>query len=333
MPHAQGVTFSSPPERSEGGGRGGGLLLLLALAACDRPAGPATGSAPASAASPGSTHRMEAPDDAAPPAGEARVAGELRSGACEGLRMDDRRPGLWAGRCGGREVVLTLATREDPQRWRPAAALHRLDRGLGFGVVATTVRRELSLRELAGAVGGVRPQEAEAMLASLAVKADGTVTAAVVAVPGATRLRATRWSREEQVWTRLVEGASEPSAAQASEADGWVKVLVLDYLAASILRRTVEQDESGHLWLVDNRVAFVEHPESYALEQQLARLRRVQRWPAGLEAVGRLDERRLAELLAPGEYDEWLVHRRARGEVAIRARALGSWLRAQGVVR
>ena len=133
------------------------------------------------------------------------------------------------------------------------------------------------------------------------------------------------------MWSRLAEGPNEPPEAQRREVRDWTAVLVLDYLSANILRRTIEQEDgAGRLWLVDNRSAFVEHPESFALDQQLAKLRRVQRWPDGLAAsLGRLDEAKLEALLAPGEYDDWLVHRRARAEVAIRARALGSWLRAR----
>ena len=105
---------------------------------------------------------------------EAVLASELATGACEGLHPDRERPGLVAGRCGGLEVVLTLATLDDPQRWRPALGLYRLDRGLGLGVVATTVRRELSLRELGQAASD------GAVVERLAVKADGRVRRTLV---------------------------------------------------------------------------------------------------------------------------------------------------------
>ena len=99
------------------------------------------------------------------------------------------------------------------------------------------------------------------------------------------------------------------------------------HLSAAILRRTVEQDEQGRLWLVSNQGAFLEHPEQFAVDQLLGRLKRCRRWPPGLPGgLERLDEPTLERLLQPGEYEQWLVHRRALREVGIRRRALLTWL-------
>ncbi|MCS6901021.1 MAG: hypothetical protein RMJ98_14655, partial [Myxococcales bacterium] len=168
------------------------------------------------------------------------------------------------------------------------------------------------------------------LAAEVAVQPAGVVDGAVVELPGRTTRKATRWSYEEQWWTRLAESTEELGPKEQALAEDWVATLVLDYLSGTILRRNVEQDEAGRLWLVDNRETFLERPEAYAVAQILGRLKRCRRWPAGLRAaLGRLDVAELDRRLRPGSYEHWLVYPRALREVGVRRRALASWLEAQ----
>jgi hypothetical protein len=224
-------------------------------------------------------------------------------------------------------VLLLLATQEDPQRYRSSVALFRLSGALGLRVVPRTEARSFTLREL---LDGAEDDRARRWLtAEVAVQPGGVVDGAVVELPEATQNKATRWSNEEQQWTRLVESAGELTPQEQVLAEDWVSVLVLDYLSGAILRRSVEQDEAGRLWLVDNRETFLERPEAHAVAQLLGRLKRCRRWPAGLrEALRRLDAGELDRRMRAGEYERWLVHQRALREVGVRRRALATWLEA-----
>jgi hypothetical protein len=194
-------------------------------------------------------------------------------------------------------------------------------------IVPRTDPRELTLREL---LDGAEDEETRRWIgAEAAVKPGGTVSAAEIQLPGATRTRATRWSNEEQRWTRLAESAEALPPEQRAQAEDWVALLTLDYLAGAILRRSVEEDEAGRLWLLDNQGTFLERPEPYAVDQLLGRLKRCRQWPEGLRGrLERLDEGELERRLRSGEYEAWLVHRRALQEVGVRRRALAAWLAA-----
>lgn len=246
---------------------------------------------------------------------------------CRGLQSAPRHPGYLAARCDERASLLLLATREEPQRHRPPVALFRLAEALGVRVVPRTEARELTLREL---LDGAEDEETRRWIgAEAAVKPGGTVSAAVIQLPGLTRTRATRWSNEEQRWTRLAESAEALPPQQQAQAEDWVALLTLDYLAGAILRRSVEEDEAGRLWLLDNQGTFLERPEPYAVDQLLGRLKRCRQWPEGLRGrLERLDEGELERRLRSGEYEAWLVHRRALQEVGVRRRALAAWLAA-----
>lgn len=248
---------------------------------------------------------------------------------CEGLEQDGDHPGYLRGRCGGEEVLLLLATREAPQRHRAPVALFRLAEALGFRVVPPTEVGEFSWKLL---LEGARDEETRRWLEQeLAVKPGGGVSGARVRWPGPTRPRNLRWSQEEQRYNRLAASMEPVPAAQVEEVADWIEVQVLDYLSASILRRTFDQEPGGRIWLLDSQGAFPEHPEAYAVEQQLAKLKRYRRWPGGLaRRLTALDERALAGLLQAGGYEQWLVHPRPLRELVVRRRALATWLTFSG---
>jgi transposase len=101
-----------------------------------------------------------------------------------------------------------------------------------------------------------------------------------------------------------------------------------------VFRKSVEQRPSGALVLVDNRDGFLEHPEPLAVDQILAEIKRFSRFPRGLvQALDALNEHRLEEALQSGPFDDWLVHRRPRRELLIRARMLASLVRVRREAR
>jgi hypothetical protein len=109
---------------------------------------------------------------------------------------------------------------------------------------------------------------------------------------------------------------------------------VIDYLTANVFRKSVEQRPAGDLVLVDNRDGFLEHPEPLAVDQILAEIKRFSRFPRGLvRALDGLNERALDEALQSGPFDGWLVHRRPRRELLIRARMLASLVRVRREAR
>ncbi len=291
-----------------------GLCLAALLACSERPAPP-----PAPAAS--------APPPPAPAASPAAPAQPPRP-AFSAISPDQLHPGYHLARGGERPALLLLATREDPQKFRPPVALFRLARWLGLRVVPPTEARDLSLRDL---LDGAADEATRRQIArEAAVQASGLVSAAAIDAPAGTKTRQTRWSNEEQLWARLAESEGPLPPEQQALAEDWASLQALDYLSANILRRTVEQADDGRLWLVRNEGAFLVHPEQYAVDQILGRLKRIRRYPAGfVDRLDQLDDARVDELLRPGPYERWLVHQRARREVAIRARALASWLRAR----
>lgn len=249
---------------------------------------------------------------------------------CDRVKIDPTQPNVLVADCEGQATALWLSTTEDPQRHRPLVALYRLAEALSFRVVPRTEMHLLRWKDL---LENAENEETRRWLATMpALNPDGTISAALVALPGATKSRATRWSQEEQQWSRLIENPEKLTADQQELARDWVEVLVLDYLSAAILRRTVEQDPTGRLWLLDNRGTFVEHPEAYAVDQILGRLKRCQYWPQGLRgALEQLNEAKLRQGLHSGSYDQWLVYRRGLKEISIRRRALLSWLVAHDV--
>lgn len=244
---------------------------------------------------------------------------------CNKFHLGPNHSDYLAAECGGRAVALWLATREDPQRHRAPRALYLLAEALSFRVVPRTEAREFSLKEL---LESATDEPTRRWLATEpALKPNGTISAALVDLPGTTQSRATRWSQEEQRWNRLIETSGELNPEQKEQARDWVEVQVLDYLSGAILRRAVEQDERGRLWLIDNRETFLEHPEQYAVDQLLGRLKRCRQWPSGLrDALARLSEEEMDRRFRSGDYEQWLVHRRALRELAIRRRALATWL-------
>ena len=233
---------------------------------------------------------------------------------------------MYAGRCGEQEVLLLLGDPWQPRRALPQVGTYRLARVLGLDVVPTTTLRSFPLARLldAAETEGLRRRLGETM----AIRPDGEVEAAISESPGPTAIRGARWSLEQALWMRLAAATTPIPPEHLAAVRGYMTLRILDYLAANIIRRSVEQRPSGALVLVDNREGFLEHPEPAAVDQILAEIKRFSRFPRGLVlAIDGLSEEKLTEVLRSGPFDEWLVHHRARREVMIRARMIASLVR------
>ena len=230
----------------------------------------------------------------------------------------DRAPFLRA-EVDGEAVLVLVATRAAPDRFRAPVAMARLARRVALdGVPPCAARREPLAVLLAAA-----DAEAREVLREAATFPDGRVPLAVSALPPRTKTRGTTYSEEAAAWARLAEAPAAPSGRAARAEQSFVAMLSLDYLAGNYQRRTVDEDESGALWLVDNRSAFVAHPEARALDLVLDRLKLVKRFPRGLAAsLARYDEASADEDFRAGDYESWLVHRRPFRELLGRARTL-----------
>jgi hypothetical protein len=101
-------------------------------------------------------------------------------------------------------------------------------------------------------------------------------------------------------------------------------MLVLDYLAANAMRRTLlVASARDALVLDDNREAFPVAAEGAAVDQLLRRLKPIARFPRGLrEALTAFDRERARRVLAPpGTFEDWLVS--PRGLIELDERRAG----------
>jgi hypothetical protein len=236
-------------------------------------------------------------------------------------------------------VRLMLAHPAAPRAFRGGVAYRRLAEALGVTLVPPAAERSFRAADLLSRYDGPEPGR-QALEARLVVLADGSVDAGVFALgPGmdapsaprrvhlASSVELVRWSR----WAAsTTPSPDEPPGAVSS----YVTALVLDYLAANVLRGEVLIDGEGRLILDDNLTAFPAHPDADAVRKLAERLRPVQRFPRALHAALRdLDEPTLREALAPGSFDRWLVPPRTWVEVLERQKSVLSLIdaRVQGL--
>jgi hypothetical protein len=223
---------------------------------------------------------------------------------------------------GDAPVQLLLATRDNAQRWRPAVAAYRLSRLFGLDAVPVTVARAIPLGELLSAAD----DESRMVLRELVVaRPDGRVAAAITRVPPDTTTEEAVYGYERVRWERVARTDADVSPAERANMDGYVAMLVLDYVSGNLFRRTVEEDTRGNLWLLDNRGMFAEHPDPLAVDQTFEKLKRVHAFPKELrESLANVDEDALVSALEAGAYEEWLVQRRPLREMSVRTRAVRS---------
>jgi hypothetical protein len=230
-------------------------------------------------------------------------------------------------------ATVTLALVSAPVAYRRPLAFARLASALGMHVVPTTVERHVGAAEIAALL---EPQREIAALIEgrLRVLNDGTVTA-LFAAPAPSGLAASwdpatarridaRGSYEARTWERWAASPDPAPGENARVTRDFVEMLVLDYLSANALRRTVMTSAGRDaLVLDDNREAFPVAAERAAVDQLLRRLKPIARFPQGIrEALLAFDRERARQVLAPpGAFEDWLVS--PRGLIELDERRAG----------
>jgi len=225
-----------------------------------------------------------------------------------------------------------LALEDNPVSHRRALAFERIARALGMGVVPPTVHRRVSTGEL-GAVFADQPEIRKYLRARAAVLNDGKVDALMIAPgPGGPRSWATPGGRgvvfessvEAIMWARWASSPTPRPGENAVLLTRYVEMLVLDYLAANVARRTIHLDRArGGMLLVDNTTAFPPKVDPEALDVLLNRLRLVLRFPRGLrDALFALSQERVRGLFTPRGFDTWVVPPRTVIELDERRKTL-----------
>lgn len=241
-------------------------------------------------------------------------------------------PTRWMARLEGadaREVELRIATKPDPVRYKAVVAFGRLAEALGSSLVPRSSLRATPLRELLEAARSDARTYAE-LRRDASVQNDGTV---MVAMADAVRGEDADvlGGPDVATWRRWVSGVATIPDGSGALAGGYVEMLVLDYLAGNVFRRTAVVDRAARrLHLVDNRGVFFDHPDAKGLEPWLSRLREVRKFPRAF--VGRLralDRAKADALLHAGGFSDWLVPSRTIGELMDRRDAVVSLIDAR----
>lgn len=235
---------------------------------------------------------------------------------------------------------LVLADSSAPIAYRRPLAFYRLAAALELHIVPAVALRPISAGEL-GALLQADPRSLALIRGRARVQNDGTIDALLTApaptISGSpwTRPRsasiAAHGSAEVRTWERWAASPAPVPGERSALLRDFVELLVLDYLAAVITRRTIVfLPDAGALLLDDNRDVFPPHPTTAVVEQLLLRLRAVARFPRGLrDALTRFDRERAASALAPGDFDSWLLSPRGLIELDERRASLLSLLEAQ----
>jgi len=295
-----------------------------------------SGAPPAAAGSP---QRAEA--DAV----EDPVAGELQRGRITSL-VPTGRVGVFTAALAIKppappaQVELTLDVVTSPATHRRSLAFFKLARALGMHTVPAVALRRIATGELADLFQGNRELFA-VMRALMVLQNDGTVDALLAAPsPGGldsawqrlpTREIAVNSSYDVDHWMPWAASPAPLLGESSILLRDFVELLVLDYLSANVLRRTILVDDAGQrLILEDNTTAFPPRVEAEALSLLLARLRQVARFPKTLlHELERFDRPRMEALFTPGEFESWIISPRNVMELEERRVTLLSLLHAR----
>jgi hypothetical protein len=219
-----------------------------------------------------------------------------------------------------RPARISFATIDEPHAHRRPLAYSKLARALGAHGVPIAVLRRVGAGELADLLEGQKDARI-VMEQRASVQNDGTIDALITTVGApaspwsapAGREIAVHHSAEVEAWSRWALSPSPAPSERTGLLRGYIEMLVLDYLSANVLRRTVIVDDArGSLLLVDNTTAFPLHVDPGALHRILGQLRGCARFPEGLrEALSRFDRAGAASALAPSGFDTWLLSPRS----------------------
>jgi hypothetical protein len=222
----------------------------------------------------------------------------------------------------GRSYTLVLSSSHRARPDRGAVAYHRLARALGLDSVSPSAGRRVPLYTLSQ-WPGADPPTSEALRQKALVANDGTVRV-LLQQRCAGRAVNAHDSPEVKRWAELASSTASLDPASASLVRGYVEMVVLDYLAGNVARRTLELDETANrICLLDQQDAFPGFLAPKAWDVLLARVRPIVRFPRALgPALERFDRSRAEAELRPGRFDDWLVGPRDIADLLDRRAAL-----------
>ena len=226
----------------------------------------------------------------------------------------------------GQRFVVTLATKGNPRPYRRPLAFYRLAQALGYDQVPITEPRRLGTGKVSQLLRS-HPGARQTLTGRATVTNDGTIAALLVGhVPGVDADLAD--DQRLLRWAKLAASIDPLSPADASYVGDFVRVLVLDYLAANVQRRTLVIDERARrIRAVDNRTAFPGYVAPEALDIPLGRLELVVRFPRDLKTRLRgLDRGAVEQQLVRGRFEDRLLGPRQLTDFAERRATLSTLL-------
>ena len=293
--------------------------VLTGLALCGGALGAVGGCEPS--AGPGSPPPSATPATSVPAAtGVAPQAGSAATSAGPAPRasapaaitalspLTSLRPGpFMATTADGERFVVTLATKGNPRPYRRPLAFYRLAQTLGYDQVPRTELRRLPTGKVSQLLPSA-PEVRQYLAGRATVTNDGTIAALLVQhVPGkqAQLVDDQRLAR----WAELASSADPIPAAERGYVRDYVAVLVLDYLAGNVERRSVIiAERGGRLAAADNRTAFPGYVSPESLDIPLGRLEQVIRFPKDLKRVlADLDRETVTRQLIRGRFEDRLL--------------------------
>lgn len=333
--------------------------ILVAAPGCDAcssketVAPAATTSAPPLPALPPSARPLRKPRDVAPPSSfrledtpvEALLArGTL--GALAPAREGARRPGAFEstftvdGATATSKVHVTFALTNAPHGFRRPLAYARLSRALGLGTVPATRLRRTPSTELAALTKGRADLEAT-LRSKVLVQNDGTIDTLVRAL--SPEACGSPWEApkgrpldvvaapEIRTWAAWAASPAPAPGENPALLRAYVEAVILDYLGANVLRRTVWLcEERSTLALLDNDTAFAGAPDAEALAALRKRVDPIARFPRALyDHLTTFDRAAAQAVLAEGAPEEWLVSPRMLDEYADRRATVLSLVKAR----
>ncbi len=229
---------------------------------------------------------------------------------------------LLATTAGGQQFIVTLATKGNPRPYRRPLAFYRLARALGYDQVANTELRRIPTGRLTRLLES-HPTERQVLTARATVANDGTIAALLVRRVDGVEARVADDSRLTR-WAELAATPDPIPPQDVSYVGDYVRLLVLDYLAANVQRRGWIIDERGAaLVAMDNRTAFPGYVSPESLDISLDRLERVVRFPAKLKAtLTALDRESVIRQLDRGRFEDRLLGPRQLTDLAERRATL-----------
>ncbi|RLB57725.1 MAG: hypothetical protein DRI90_17655 [Deltaproteobacteria bacterium] len=217
-------------------------------------------------------------------------------------------PGSFMGTTGtGQPFVVTVATKGNPRPYRRPLAFYRLALALDYDQAPVTELRRLGTGEVSRLLGS-HPVARQILTSRARVTNDGTIAALLVGhVPG---VDANLADNQRLARCAKLAASSDPlPQTDATYVGDYVRLLVLDYLAANVERRSLRVDEQAHrVRAVDNSTAFPGYVAPEALDIPLGRLEPVVRFPRDLKTtLQRLDRKAFKEQLVRGRFEDLLI--------------------------